>query len=303
MTYAQRSSELYGISLAALGFLLFSLMDASSKWLTSSYHFAQISFLTFLFSLLPIGFILLRQRKGSSSLFKTQRPTLQLTRGLVLLGLRLCALLAFSMMPLADSFALILTGPIILALLAPLLLGDKLNKRQIMAIMIGFCGVLVVLRPGIGNFNIGMLGALGTAFCFALNTIMLRIMSKSEQQSTTLFYGCQVPLIVSGILMLYYGYTPPTAQDWLIFALCGFLNGLAQMPIFAALKYIPAPMVGAFQYSVVVWGVILGYFIWGDIPDAFIIIGAALIVCGGLVMAINPKQFRRQPFTDNSTQP
>ncbi|MDE1460598.1 DMT family transporter [Spartinivicinus poritis] len=270
-----------GVFYTIFGYFLFSLMDAIGKWLTQSYSIAEITFFSSLFSLLPVSFML--TKVPIKELLATKRPSLHLLRGVIILGLRLTALFAFSLMPLADGFALILTGPIILCIISPFLLGEKNTIAQYLAIGIGFIGVLIVLRPGFTTFNMGILGALGAATCFALNTVLMKKMSVTENKGAMLFYGMSFTILISGLMMIP-SFSMPGLVDLGLFAACGLAAGFAQIFIFNALKTVPASTVGAFQYSCIVWGMIIGYLVWQTKPDIFIILGSLFIVASGITI-------------------
>ncbi|MCX4025704.1 DMT family transporter [Endozoicomonas sp. SM1973] len=280
-----------GIYCAIFGYFLFSLMDAIGKWLTQTYSIVEITFFSSLFSLLPVSFML--TKVPLKKLLTTQRPSLHLLRGIIILGLRLTALFAFSLMPLADGFALILTGPIILCIISPFLLGDKNTIYQYLAIGIGFIGVLIVLRPGFTIFNLGILGALGAATCFALNTVLMKKMSATENKGAMLFYGMSFTILISG-LMIIPSFSMPGLLDLSLFAACGLAAGFAQIFIFNALKTVPASTVGAFQYSCIVWGMIIGYLIWQTKPDIFIILGSLFIIASGIAISKTTKTMQPQ---------
>ncbi len=269
-------------------------MDAIGKWLTQSYSIAEITFFSSLFSLLPVSFMLIKI--PPKKLLSTQRPTLHLLRGIIILGLRLTALFAFSLMPLADGFAIILTGPIILCIISPFLLGDKNTIHQHLAIGIGFIGVLVVLRPGFTTFNVGIVGALGAAICFALNTVLMKKMSATENKGSMLFYGMSFTILASGLLMIP-SFSMPGLLDLSLFAACGLAAGFAQIFIFNALKTVSASMVGAFQYSCIVWGIVIGYLVWQTKPDIFIILGSIFIVISGITITKMAKKYQTQQLS------
>lgn len=268
-----------GVVFAGLSFFFFSSMDAFGKWLSTDYSFAQITFFSSVFSLLPIIFML--NGTPLKSVIKTNQYKYHLMRGVIILCMRFSALYAFSQMNFADSFSLILTGPIILLLLSPIILNEKITLLQIFCIILGFIGTLIVLRPGFVIFNWGYLGALGAALFFALNTIVMKKMGPQESPSAVLFYGMLFNIVASAALMSG-DFIIPSIKDLVLLCLCGLSAGLAQLLIFKALQKTTTAVVGIMQYTCIVWAGILGFIIWNDIPDMFVVAGSSLIVLSGL---------------------
>ncbi|MEL6116440.1 DMT family transporter [Photobacterium sp. SP02] len=269
-----------GVLLAAFSFLMFSVMDALGKQLSSDYSFAQITFFSSVFSLIPIIFML--NGNSFSSVLVTTQYRYHLARGSIILAMRFSALFAFSQMDFADTFSIILTGPLLLCLLSPVFLAERISVYQLLCVCLGFAGTIVVLRPGMVTFNLGVLGALAAALCFALNTIVMRKMGPKESPAAVLFYGMLFNILASGLLLTN-SFTVPTWSDLGLFILCGLSAGLAQLCIFLALKRVSASVTGMMQYTCIVWAGVIGYIVWDDIPDNFVLLGSLLIVISGLM--------------------
>lgn len=274
-----KQTSTLGVFLAVSSFFFFSVMDALGKWLSTDYSFAQITFFSSLFSLLPIIYMLKGRRVNE--LIATQKLHYHLLRGCIILAMRFSALFAFSTMAFADSFSIILTGPLILCALSPLLLKEKITAWQVTFVFIGFIGTLVVLRPGFSHFNVGVLGAFGAALCFALNTIVMKKMGPNEHQASVLFYGMAFNIVASGTLMIE-DFILPNWRDLSLLMGCGLCAGLAQLAIFNALKHVSTSVTGMMQYTSIVWAGVIGYIIWNDIPDAYVMLGSIFIVASGI---------------------
>ena len=168
-------------------------------------------------------------------------------------------------MPLADAIAFTFTGPLIVAALAPFVLGEQVGWRRWCAILVGFAGVIVMARPTPDAFQWAAFVALGAAFFGAMRDMVTRRISAEESSDLILFYS-----------------TLPDMTDWSLFALLGILNGAAHYMIIEAHRWAQASVIAPFRYTVLVWACVLGFVIWGDVPDIWLLGGAALVVGSGL---------------------
>lgn len=269
-----------GILLMLGGLLLLTINDATAKWLTDSYPVPQIISLRSITILLPLAFII--YFRGGFPAFKPYRIRNQALRALCFVGSTVFIISALSLMPLADAVAFTFTGPIIIAALAPFLLSEHVGWRRWSAILFGFAGVIIIARPTPDLFQWAALVALGAAFWGALRDIVTRRISAEESSELILFYSTAAVMTVGVLGAFIFPWQMPIAEDWALFALLGVLNGGAHYMMIEAHRWAEASVIAPFRYSALIWAFILGYFLWGDIPDAWLLSGSALVVASGL---------------------
>ena len=269
-----------GITLMLGGLLLLTINDATAKWLTDSYPVPQIITLRGITILLPLVIIL--YFRGGFSAFKPYRIRNQALRALCFVGSTFFIITALSMMPLADAVAFTFTSPLIIAALAPFLLSEHVGWRRWSAIIVGFAGVVVIARPTPDAFQWPALVALGAAFWSALRDMVTRRISAEESSDLILFYSTVAVMTVGALAAFVYPWRMPDAEDWALFALLGVLNGGAHYMMIEAHRWAEASVIAPFRYTALVWAFILGYFLWDDVPDAWLLSGSALVVASGL---------------------
>ena len=273
------SSNTKGIIWQIIGMLFFGSMDAVSKHLTTSLPVVEILWVRYLFFAV-FGLILAVYTGGLRGL-KTDIPILQIGRGLALVFEIILFTYAFRYMPLADAHVMAASVPLMVLALAVPVLGERVGPRRWAAVMVGFLGVLFILRPGVGGWQpillIPLLGASG----FAVYLVLTRMASKFDSIGTSAFYTGLVGLFVLSIFLPLEWRSPSlTEWGWLIFAsilgLCGHIS------IIKALSLTEASALQPFFYVVLVWATFLGFIVFDDMPDSITCLGAVIIVGSGL---------------------
>jgi drug/metabolite transporter (DMT)-like permease len=296
------SSVALGIGLALLAFALFSSMDAMIKWLSADYPVHQMLFFNAAFGLLPVA--LMTWRAGGLRELRTRRIGLHLLRsGCGMIG-GFCAFTAYSLMPLADAYAFIFTTPLLITVLSIPLLGETVRWRRWSAVLVGFIGVLIMLQPGNGSFDLAAGAALLAATVSALSIILVRKLSTTETTASIAFYSNAVTAVVMACL-LPVGFVPPTLPDLALMALAGLTGGAALLCLIAGYRRAQAAVVAPFQYSQMLWGVVLGWLLWGDLPATAVAIGATIVVASGLYILYREvvRAEGREPVTASPAAP
>ena len=270
---------LAGIVMMLAGIAGFAVMDATIKWLTADYPVPQVVALRSWFGL-PI-LIMLALREGGLPALKTQRPMVHIGRYLLVLLLSLSFFWVLSMMKLVDAIAIAFAAPIIITALSVPLLKEAVGPRRWVAIAIGFCGVLIMLRPGMGVFQWASIAALGSAVVYALLMITTRAFKSTESTASLMLYP-QLGMSLTGIVMVNYFWVTPTPLDLLLFALAGFFGSIGVMCLTHAFRMAPAAAIAPFEYTALVWATLLGYLVWGELPDKFTLVGALVVIASGL---------------------
>lgn len=262
---------------------LWAAHDAAGKWLTEEYSIFQILFMRSLFSFVPI--LLLARRDGGMACLRTRRLAAVLGRGCLGVTAFSLFLAALPLMPLADAYAIAMSAPLFITALSVPLLGERVGPRRWGAVLIGFAAVIFMLQPGGGpESGIVPLAAailLASNLFYALGMMATRALGRTESAVCMTFYGGLLFLAIGAVTAPFVWVTP-SPGDFALLAAVGILAGLAQYCMTQAFRIAPPATVAPFEYSAVVWAVILGFVIWGDLPGWTVSLGAAVIVLSGL---------------------
>jgi drug/metabolite transporter (DMT)-like permease len=278
MTPASLASDgIRGIACMIATGVLAIAQDAVMKWLTTDYPVGEILFLRALFAYIPIGILV--WSAGAASL-RTHDPASQFLRGVLVTASTLIFVVALWLLPFADAVAASFTAPLFVTALAAPLLGEPVGWRRWTAVVVGFAGVLVMLRPG-ASLELAMLIPLGSALAGALRDVLTRRMIPNENAAGTLFYSFTVMFLISGAT-LPFSWRTPAVFDLLLLLGAGTMFGASHYLLILAFRYAEAAVVAPFTYTQLLWGVVLGYAIWGQFPDSFVVAGAVLVAVSGL---------------------
>ncbi|WGR71767.1 MULTISPECIES: DMT family transporter [unclassified Bradyrhizobium] len=287
--YDDRSARLAGIALMLLSIFLFSFGDAIGKFIVATYSVGQLLLLRACAALLVLSPLIWRQRHD---FLRLERPWLQLFR-VTLSTLEVAAFfLATVYLPLADVITYYLAGPIFVTAMSALFLGEKVGWRRWTAILVGFCGVLIALRPSAQTISLPALIALGGSLSFA--TLMLITRSLRKTPDIVMASSQFVGTFLLGAALSAFHWVPPTRGSLVIFALAGCVSVTALFCVNRSLKLAPASVVVPYQYSMIVWAVIFGFAVFGDVPQVATIIGAAIIIGAGLYIYLRERDLGRQ---------
>jgi drug/metabolite transporter (DMT)-like permease len=275
-----------GIVLMLGGVALLTSLDGTVKALTQTYSVPQAMFFRCLLAL-PLLFLALRWDGGLRAL-RTASLENQLLRGLLAFLTGYTFFTAVDMLPLADVLAVSFVAPFLIALLAGPMLGETVSRRQWIAIAGGFVGVLIVLRPGGGPGEaipfVPAAWALAAAVCYALASIVLRKLGRTDSASVTTIWSTAVPLVLYGITA-WPGWQPVQPEHWPLMALAGALGASGLLMIGAAFRLAPAATLAPLEYSAIVWAVLIGLAFFGDVPGWPVLLGTLVIVGSGLALA------------------
>ena len=275
----QTNPNAKGILWQIIGMLFFGSMDAVSKHLTSSLPVIEILWVRYLFFAL-FGFLLAVHYSGLRGL-RTSIPFLQIARGLALVFEIVLFTYAFRYLPLADAHVMAASVPLIVLALAVPILKERVGHRRWFAVVLGFLGVLIILRPGFGNWQPILFLPLLGAFGFAVYLVLTRMAAKFDTIGTSAFYTGLVGLSVLTIF-LPLEWKTPTIEEWGWLLLASVLGLCGHISVIKALSMAEASVLQPFFYVVLVWATFLGFIIFDDIPDFITIIGACIIVGSGL---------------------
>lgn len=268
-----------GIGFAVLAFLLFSAMDMMIKQLTGDYPVQQMLFLNALFALAPISLAI--WRSGGAAKLRTQRPFTHLLRGCTGMAASFSSMFAFSMMPMADVYALLFATPLLVTALSVPLLGERVGWRRWSAIAVGFAGVMIMLQPGQSMIGFGTMAAIAAAFCASLSVILVRKLSRTESTASIALYSNLLIATAMGAWASMDYRSMPFA-DLALAASAGMAGGCALLSLISAYRRAAAAVIAPFQYSQMIWGVMFGYWMFGDAPKASVLLGSTVVIGSGL---------------------
>ena len=273
---------LKGIFFMIAGGVFLTANDALLKWLTSDYPVGQIMFLRGIFVLIPLLiFVWIFNRTGALA---TRDLGKHLLRG----GLMVCGTFLFVtgliFLPLAEAISIAFAGPLFITTLAPYLLQEHVGLRRWIGVLIGFTGILIIFQPGTGVFQWAALLPLGASFTGALRDILTRKMSVSESSEALLLYST-IAVALGGLATAPFTQWRSVAfEDWMLFVMTGLLIGVAHFFMIEAFRFAQASQVAPFKYTSVLWALMIGYWIFGDLPTLENVIGAAVVISSGLYL-------------------
>ena len=291
MTEEARTDSTAGIVYMVIGVSLIPIMNAVAKSLAAEYPMTQVVWARFLGHLLWMA--LFFGPVVGAALLRTNRPREMLGRSLVFFGSNFLFIAALPHVQLASASAIMFTTPLIVVSLSVSLLGERVGPWRSAAVVAGFCGVLVIVRPGTTVFQPAAILIMSASVCFALYQIWTRRLARYERPETLIIYTALVGAVVMILVAPWSARPPDDIADALKFASIGLLGGAAQYLIIRALQRAPASVVSPLGYSELIGAVALGYFLFGDLPDRYTWLGSAIIIASGLLVVYRENLRRR----------
>jgi drug/metabolite transporter (DMT)-like permease len=285
----ERTARLAGIGLMLAGVCFFSFGDAVGKFLVSTYSVGELLLLRAATSLILTAPLIWRSR-GAFALVR--RPVLQVLRVVLSISEIAAFFAAAIYLPLADIITFYLAAPIFVTVLSAILLDERVDIRRWAAVGVGFCGVLIALRPSAGVFGWPAAIALGGSLAFAFMMVVTRSLRGTPDilLASMQFFGT----FLFGIVALPFGWLTPSPRDLGFFMLAGGLAVFASLCVNRSLKLAPASVVVPYQYSMIVWAAIFGYLVFADVPSMATITGAAVIIGAGLYIFLRERSLGRE---------
>mgnify|MGYP006241927103 FL=1 len=270
------------ITFNLLAWVMLPIMDGFAKYLSSDLPVLQITWARYFFTVaftLPIMFFFFRK-----NLVWTDKPKLQLIRGLILLTANVCFFYSISIISLAKALTLAFIAPLIVTAFSPIFLGEKVGFRRWSAVIIGFIGSMVVIRPGFVEINLASLAALGTGVMYGFYLIITRKLSSSDNPLLTLLLTGVVGSIIISFVMPFV-WIKPTLNQWSMMAAIGIFACVGHLFIILSLKYADASKLAPFSYFEIVTNIIIGYYFFSDFPDKWTFLGLFIIILSGIYIS------------------
>jgi len=278
--------------------MIVPIMDALAKYLSWSLPVLQITWGRYFFTVVfTLSFMLIFFRKN---LVWSKNPKLQLIRGIILLSANILFFYSISVISLAKALTLAFIHPLIVTALSPVFLNEKVSIKRWIAVLMGFIGALIVIRPGFLEFNLASLAAFGTGVFYGFYLMITRKLSDTDNPLLTLlFTGVVGAIIMTSVITIFEFspmpviWVPPTPNQWLMLACIGLVASVAHGFIIVSYKYADASKLAPLGYSEIITNIMLGYYIFSDFPDMFTFIGLFIIMMSGIYVARSKQIFNR----------
>ena len=260
---------------------MFSIMDVTMKHLVATYPAMQVTFIRGAASL-PLLFAAVGVFGRWSDLIP-QRWALHLLRGALSVMTLWGFIYSVSLLSLADAYAIFMSAPLLITALSMPLLGERIGLRRWIAVLVGLCGVIVVLEPaGTSFMTLGGLAALVAALGYALSALTIRILSRTDSGAATVVWALLIMTIISGSIAAGSWIELQWQQHWPWILGLGVSGALGQYFITEAFRRAPPPVIAPLEYSALAWGLLFDWWLWMTAPSARMLIGAAIIVGSGI---------------------
>ena len=270
------------IILNASAWMIVPVMDAYAKFLSSSMDVLQITWARYFFTVVfTLSLMLIFYRQ---SLVWSKKPMLQLIRGLILVFSTYLFFYSISFISLPKALTLAFVAPLIVTVLSPFFLKEKVGIRRWTAVSIGFIGTLIVIRPGFIEFNLATFAALGNGICYGFYLILTRKLSTSDNPLLTLLFTGTVGAIILSLFMPSI-WINPTSNQWFMMALIGLIASVAHLFLILSLKYADASKLAPLGYTEIITNIIISYYFFNELPDNWTYLGLFIIVVSGLYIS------------------
>lgn len=278
----ERKNRLKAILLIVLAFACFSALDTTAKWLAPRIGVVETTWARYVSSFLIVSVFLNPWSKPG--LMKTSRPWLQAMRSITLLVSTILNFIALQYLQLAETTTILFLQPLLVALISGPLLGEWAGPRRMIAIGVGFIGVLLVTRPGAGGIHWAAIFSFLGVGAYAAYSLMTRFLAAHDSSETTMFYSAIAGVIVLTPIMPFIWRMPADGLTLFLMVLVGFWGGLGHWLLILAHRHASAATLAPFLYTQIVWMIALGYIVFGDVPDRWTLAGASIVIMSGIYL-------------------
>jgi len=269
---------------------LFACLDAMAKYLGGHMEPLQVVAIRYLTAFLLA--LIISNPFTRPGLLKTTRPGLQIVRGLMMLLTTIFNFLAFRYLQLDEALAIMFSTPFLVAIMAGPLLGEWVGWRRWTAIAVGFFGVLVVIRPGLGGMQWAALLSVAAAIFYAGYAIATRMVMRHDSSETTLFYANVVGVVIMLPILPFVWTAPPSGFDLMLLFAVGAFGSAGHFLLILAHNRAPASVLSPFMYTQLLWAVTFGYLVFNNVPNHWTLAGAAIVVGSGLYLLYREQKVR-----------
>jgi drug/metabolite transporter (DMT)-like permease len=281
---------LRGILLMCAGVSTFPFMNVGVKLLAPHYPAAQITWARFTGHLIVMLVVFLPQYRWA--LLRTRKPAVQIGRSVLMLASNLVFVMAIGSVPLATASAIGFTSPLIVTALSVPLLHEQVGWRRWSAVVVGFAGALMVIRPGGGLHDPAVLLILASSFAYALYQILTRLAGRIDTAATGIIFAALFGSLGMSLVMPFVFVVPRSLLDVLLFCSLGLLGGLGHYLVIRAFQLGPAAVIAPLGYVELIGSVVFGYLLFGNFPDPWTWLGAGVIIASGIYIAFRERRRR-----------
>lgn len=285
------SNPLLGIGCMALAGLLMTGNNAILKWLTTGYPVGEIIFIRGIFFWFPIAFFI--ARSGGLLSIRITRLRLHAVRAGCIIFSAFIYIFGLRYLPLADVTAIGFSTPLFVTALATFLLGEVVGWRRWSAVIVGFLGILIITKPTSEVISLAVLFPIASSVWTSIRDLVTRRMVTTESSNAILITS-SAAVMLAGLCTAPFGWKDTTVQDFGLMALSGLFSAFGHYFMIEAFRHAEAVIVSPFRYLTIVWAISLGYLIWGDLPDRYVVIGVIIVICSGLYILHREIVVRRQ---------
>ncbi len=278
----QRRQRLTGIALMCGAVALFACLDTTAKYLNTQMDTMQVIWARYTSAFVLT--LIVSNPLTHTGLLRTKRLKLQIVRSLLLVGSTAFAFLGLRWLQLDEALSIIFTFPFIVAIASGPMLGEWLGWRRWSAICFGFGGVLLITRPGLGGMHPAALFTLMATVCYGLYAVITRIVSRADSNQTSLFYANFIGALVMLPVIPFVWTTPSSWAVALMLVGTGVLGSAGHFLLISGHRIAPAAVLSPFVYTQLIWVVILGYLVFDQVPNAWTMAGATIVICSGLYL-------------------
>ena len=275
-----------GILLFIIAWTFIPIMDGLAKYLSATLPVIQIVWARYFFTCILIVPIIINLY-GKKFLF-SENYSLQIYRGSFLVGATICFFFAISVMPLAEALALAFVYPLFIILLSPFLLKERVDLKQFLAVIIGFAGILFIIKPGFREFNIIYILPLGTGLFYSLYMIFTSKLVNSDTPFKTLAFTGLVGLLSMSLLQPFV-WVGPTIYEWILMLAMGTVAAVGHFLIILSFRFAKASVLAPFSYWEILTNIIIGYYFFGNIPDNWSWLGIVIIIGSGIYILVQSR--------------
>ena len=262
--------------------IMLPIMDGFAKYLSADMPVLQITWARYFFTVmftLPVMYFFFNKQ-----LIWSEKPKLQIIRGIILLCANICFFYSISIISLAKALTLAFIAPLIVTALSPVILGERVGIRRWTAVIIGFIGSLVVIRPGFVELNLASFAALGTGVMYGFYLLITRKLSTSDNPLLTLLLTGLTGTVIISFAMPFV-WVQPSFNQWYMMASIGFFASIGHLFLILSLKYADASKLAPFSYFEIITNIIIGYYFFNNFPDNWTFIGLFIIVFSGIYIS------------------
>lgn len=270
--------------------LMFVSMDTCAKYLVAIYPTMEVVWGRYFFQVVILVVVLAPKLRQVA---KTEHLGFQIIRSLFLLGATLCFFTGLNTIQVAEASSIMFTAPLMLTALAPFVLKEKVGIRRWGSVIVGFAGALIIIRPGLGALDVGAFWIVAAAASYACYQLSTRLLSGQDSVLTTLFYSALLGAVIMSAIVPFH-FELPTPLDWGILALAGVFGTIGHFCMIKAFTHAEASKVAPYGYTSLIWASIIGYVLFGTLPDAWTYVGAGIIIGSGLYIIHRERQIKQR---------